>query len=249
MSILIIIGYFLALLIGISLGLLGAGGSILTVPVLTYLFKMPIIEAIPASLLIVGSTSFLASINQWKQGNIKIKESIQFLIFSSLGTLIGVKLAVFILPQVRLYIFILLMIIAGFKMLTDKENQVNIEIKNLKYLSIIIAVLVGVLTGLVGIGGGFMIVPALSILLSFPIKNAIASSLLIITVNAFTGLLSYLGQVSFAWDKLILFIILTFLGSLIAIPLSQKVKSASLKKYFAVFLLFVSCFMLWKELF
>ena len=243
MSILIIIGYFLALLIGISLGLLGAGGSILTVPVLTYLFKMPITEAIPASLLIVGSTSFLASINQWKQGNIKIKESIQFLI------LIGVKLAPLIMPQVRLYIFILLMIIAGFKMLTDKGNQVNIEIKNLKSLLIIIAVLVGILTGLVGIGGGFMIVPALSILLFFPIKNAIASSLLIITVNAFTGLLGYLGQVSFAWDKLILFIILTFLGSLIAIPLSQKVKSASLKKYFAVFLLFVSCFMLWKEIF
>jgi len=249
MSILIIIGYILALLIGISLGLLGAGGSILTVPVLTYLFKMPIIEAIPASLLIVGSTSFLASINQWKQGNIKIKESIQFLLFSSLGTLIGVKLAVFVLPQVRLYIFILLMLIAGFKMLTDKGNQVNIETKNLKSLSIIIAVLVGILTGLVGIGGGFMIVPALSILLSFPIKNAIASSLLIITVNAFTGLLGYLGQVNFAWDKLILFIILTFLGSLIAIPLSQKVKSASLKKYFAVFLLFISCFMLWKEIF
>lgn len=89
MSILIIIGYFLALLIGISLGLLGAGGSILTVPVLLYLFKMPITEAIPASLLIVGSTSFLASLNQWKQGNLKIKESMQFLVFSSLGTLIG----------------------------------------------------------------------------------------------------------------------------------------------------------------
>ncbi len=134
-------------------------------------------------------------------------------------------------------------------MLTDKGNQINIEVKNLKSLSIIIALFVGVLTGLVGIGGGFMIVPALSILLSLPIKNAIASSLLIITVNAFMGLFGYLGQVNFEWNKLILFIVLTFLGSLIAIPLSQKIEAVKLKKYFAIFLLFISCFMIWKEFF
>jgi uncharacterized membrane protein YfcA len=246
MSILIITAYLLAIFVGISLSLLGAGGSILTVPILTYLLKMPLNEAIPSSLLIVGITSIVAAIPHWQKKNIRFKEALVFLIFSSLGSWIGAKLAFYIPGNIRLYIFIFLMLTASLNMLISKEDTKQaIKTKSI-LLSSLVAFLVGTLTGLVGIGGGFMIVPALNLLLSFPIRQAIATSLLIKAINAFTAFISYTSQIHFNWNKLSLLILFTLIGALIGVPLNKQIQTTNLKNYFSLMLLLVAVFMLYK---
>jgi uncharacterized membrane protein YfcA len=240
-----ILGYFLAILIGLSIGLIGAGGSILTVPVLNYIFQMPVSEAMPASLLIVGMTSLLALIEHWKKGNVNLKPTLSFLLFSSLGAWIGAKAIIFFAPKLRLIIFIILMLIAGVVMLLRKESSVKLPAKQNIYLIALVGTFIGFLTGLVGIGGGFMIVPALTLLLAFPIEQAIGSSLFIIATNAFIGLSA--SHLKIDLPKAFYFFLCTALGTLLAKTLSPKINAQGLKKGFAIMVICLAVFMFIKE--
>lgn len=245
-----ILGYFFGILIGLSIGLIGAGGSILTVPVLTYMFKMPVSEAMPASLLIVGSTSLLALIDHCKRGNLEFKKSLSFLVFSSLGAWLGAKAIIYFSANLRLMIFIILMFGAGLAMLlrSNETKQIKPSKQNL-FLIGLTGIFIGFLTGLVGIGGGFMIVPALTLLLTFPIEKAIGSSLFIIAINAFIGLSAYLNQIEINFSKTFYFFLCTALGTLLAKTLSSKINAQNLKKGFAIMIIGLALFIFTKEFF
>lgn len=249
MELLTIIGYLLAIVVGLSLGILGGGGSTLTVPILVYVLKMDPKTAIALSLAIVGTTSLVGTYSHQKQGNIALKTSLLFIVFAVPGTFVGSQIAQYLSGTFQMILFACVMFTAsifmfkGRKSLIDKDK----EHKPHKILVAISGFFVGNLTGLVGVGGGFMIVPALVLLLHVPMKKAIGSSLFIIALNSFTGFLGYLSQIEIPWLFLIIYTSLTIVGILFGSYLVKFIPQQKLKKAFAIFLLIMSLFILYKN--
>ena len=242
---------FLATLIGFSLGLLGGGGSILTVPVLVYAVQMEAKLSIALSLAIVGATSLVGSVSHYKKGNINLKVAAVFGPVAMVGTYTGARLAVFFTGATQLIIFAIVMLVASVFMFRGRkenpEDQLDKD-KPLPYFLIIVeGIFVGLLTGLVGVGGGFMIVPALVLLAKVPMKEAIGTSLLIIAVKSFAGFLGYLNQVTVPWDFLGVFMVFTSIGIFVGSGLVKYVPQQKLKKIFAVFLVVMGVFILFKN--
>jgi len=246
-------GYILTFMIGLSLGLIGAGGSILTIPILLYLFNLNIKEAIPMSLIVVGISSLIASIYHGRQEAIKIKEALVFLLSSSFGAFIGGLFSKYIPNTIQIYSFIALMLFAGLAMLLGKNIQTDlIENTNKQhnlFLIIFSALLIGILTGIVGIGGGFMIVPALILLLKYSSKESVRTSLLIICINSLSGFLGNASHISLDWQFLLKIIFLSSLGSVAGSYLHQGLSAQNIQKIFAILILCVGSFMLIKEVF
>jgi hypothetical protein len=209
-----LVGHFLAVCIGISLGLLGGGGSVLALPILVYVMGIPPKSAIAMTLIVVGSVSLLGTIPHWKRGNINLKTVAVFGAATMVGAFAGARIAT--LPWVsetfQMLLFAVAMLVAaGFMIVrtaraqvAEQEPQSIAQDLNLyprpvcRYCWLWLpteGLGVGILTGLVGVGGGFAIVPALVLLAKIPMKEAIASSLLIIALNSVAGLLGYLGQI------------------------------------------------------
>lgn len=244
-----IIEILFAILIGISLGLLGGGGSILTVPFFVYVLKYDPKVAIPMSLFIVGLTSLFASVNHWRNGNINLKGALSFGAFGMLGAFISAKfISSLVSGNLQLVIFALLMFIASYFMIKGKKPS-NSETQHEVHvvLSSVSGFAVGTITGLVGIGGGFMIVPALVLLLNIPMKEAIGSSLLIIFLQAAAGVLGYLSDVKIPVNFAVLFTSLAMAGSLLGSTLVNIVPAQKLRKGFGIFLIFIASFVLWKS--
>ncbi|HEY9649523.1 MAG TPA: sulfite exporter TauE/SafE family protein [Coleofasciculaceae cyanobacterium] len=262
MSILII-GHLLSACIGISLGLLGGGGSVLALPILVYVMGVAPKPAIVMTLVIVGSVSLLGVIPHWRRGNINLKKAYIFGSTTMLGAFIGAKIA--IIPGVtdtfQMTLFAVMMLLMAVFMLrhnsqtktpTKKdERQPGLYPQsacNYHWLWLTIDGLgVGILTGLVGVGGGFAIVPALVLLGNTPMKEAVGTSLLIIALNAVAGLLGYLGQVSFDISLTVSFTIAASLGTLVGTYLAQFVSAQQLQKSFGYFLLAVAAFVLFQN--
>ena len=250
-----ILGFSLAVIIGLSLGLMGGGGSILTVPILVYALDMDPKTAIALSLAIVGITSLVGSVSHMRANNIHLKIAAIFGPIAMAGTFLGAKISVYLTGAMQLIIFAVVMLIASYFMFTKNKNQKEeldkkqaIEKENLN-IPLIMAegIFVGILTGIVGVGGGFMIVPALVLLTKIPMKKAIGTSLLIISFKSFAGFAGYLGQVTIPWTFLIQFSFFTIIGILIGSHLVQYVSSQKLKRSFAVFLVIMGVFILYKN--
>ena len=242
------IGYLLAILIGLSLGLMGGGGSILTVPILVYALDMTPKLSIALSLAIVGVTSLVGSISHFKNGHVNFKIAIVFGPIAMLGTFVGARyLAPFFSGSAQLILFSLIMLLASFFMFRGKTETKN-KVTDLKIPLILIeGLLVGLLTGLVGVGGGFMIVPALVLLAGIPMKEAIGTSLLIIAFKSFAGFAGYLDQIIIPWSFLIQFTAATIVGILLGSYAVRFVPAEKLKKAFAIFLVFMGLFILYKN--
>ncbi len=259
-----IVGYFAALLIGTSLGLIGGGGSILTVPVLVYLFGMDEILAIAYSLFIVGTTSIAGSVAYLKKGWIDIKTAILFgipsviaVFFTRIYILPVIPEEVFQLsnftitkPVLLMLLFAILMIIASYSMI-KKEKPVKEEQSNKKhaYYFLIPAegLFTGTLTGLIGAGGGFLIIPVLVNLLKLPIKTAIGTSLLIISISSLTGFLLSISQHAIQWPFLLKITSIAIIGILIGNYISTKIEGKKLKPAFGWFILVMGIYILIKE--
>lgn len=245
-----ILGYALALLIGGSLGLMGGGGSILTVPVLVYALGMGAKESIALSLAIVGSTSLIGSISHFKAGNINVRVALIFGPVAMAGTFLGAKLSVYLSGATQLIIFAIVMLVASYFMFKGKkqlegEDQTD---KPLNYTLIIAeGIFVGILTGIVGVGGGFMIVPALVLLAHIPMKEAIGTSLIIIALKSFAGFVGYMGTITVDWAFLGQFCIFTIIGILAGSHFVKYISQEKLKKMFAVFLVIMGIFILYKN--
>jgi uncharacterized membrane protein YfcA len=260
-----IAGYLASLVIGISLGLIGGGGSILTVPVLVYLFGVNPVAATAYSLFIVGATSLVGAYPKYKAGEVNLKTAIIFGIPSiaavyatrafivpaipqevfSVGSFMVTK------PLLMMMIFAILMVFASISMIREKKCVDCPEEKQVfNYPMILLeGAIVGVLTGLVGAGGGFLIIPALVLLSKLPMKQAVGTSLLIIAAKSLLGFTGDLGKTEMNWPLLLTVTALAIAGIFVGNLLSKKVSASSLKKGFGWFVLVMGIYIIIKELF
>jgi uncharacterized protein len=245
-----IIGYTFAFLIGLLLSLLGGGGSILTVPVLVYIFNVEPRFATAYSLLIVGISSLVGSINYFRQGLASLKTALFFSFPSFLMVFIMRKYVVPSIPNIvfetanfilhkntlTMTCFGLLMLIASFSMIkSQKKLTENIEAikKRVNYPTIFIeGLVVGSLTGFVGVGGGFLIIPILTLFVNLPMKKGVGTSLMIIAINSCFGFLGDIGQFAIDWLFIGQFLFFTLTGVLLGTFVSKYIKNEQLKPAF-----------------
>lgn len=249
-----LLGLGLAALIGLTLGLLGGGGSILTVPIFVYILGIETKTAIAMSLAVVGTTSFFGAISHWRAGHVNLRIALVFGSVAMVGTYLGARLAVFFSGAAQLALFASVMLIAAFFMFREKreasEPEVGGEAPGIELpFPLIVAegIAVGVLTGLVGVGGGFLIVPALVLLGKVPMKQAIGTSLLVIAMKSAAGFYGYLGQVEIAWGFMAMFTGVAIVGILAGTYLVRFVSQEALKRWFAVFLVVMGVFILYQN--
>ncbi|MEW6637695.1 MAG: sulfite exporter TauE/SafE family protein [Actinomycetota bacterium] len=248
------LGLLLAALMGLSLGLLGGGGSILAVPILTYVVGLGAKEAIASSLAIVGLTSLFGAIGHWRAGNVNVRVALVFGAVAMTGTYLGARLAVFFSGAAQLALFAVVMLMAAYFMLRDNGGGETFgagkkDVKGGKAYALIAieGLAVGVLTGLVGVGGGFLIVPALVVLGGVAMKEAVGTSLLVIAMKSATGFAGYLGQVEIPWAALVTFTAVAIAGSFGGTYLVRFVPQEMLKRAFAVFLILMGAFILYQN--
>lgn len=243
-----------ALLIGISLGLLGSGGSILTVPVLIYLVDQPEKVAIAESLGIVASISLFGAIPYAYRKELDWKSVVWFGIPGMLGTYGGASLSGLISGNIQLIIFGVVMLLSAFLMIKDNPRLKKEEGYSApKWVLIVEGLFVGVLTGLVGVGGGFLIIPALVLFGGLKMRIAIGTSLTIIAAKSFLGFYKYLDvlraeKLNIDWELLGIFTVIGIIGSLVGSRLSKVVPQRTLKKGFGVFLIGMGIFILWNNI-
>lgn len=263
----VFLGYVSAVLIGLILGLIGGGGSILTVPVLVYLFHIHPALATGYSLFIVGSTSLVGVFTKWKENDVDVKTALWFGFPSMLAVFLIRKWILPIIPDSLFFfgdfqltkstfmmlLFALLMLFAALKMLrpTKDDKSHSAPITSHSFTLAWQGFVVGLLTGFVGVGGGFLIVPALVMFRKLPMKSAIGTSLLIISVNSLVG---FSGDVwsqgeQMNWNFLVLISSLSIVGILLGVQLSKTLEAKYLRKGFAWFVFAMSIFILVKELF
>ena len=256
-----IVGHFLAIAIGASLGLIGGGGSILAVPVLVYVMGVAPKTAIAMSLVIVGTVSFLGAIPHWRLGNVRLKTALLFAPAAMLGSYLGARLAAlpFITDTVQMGLFATTMLLAAVLMIyksvqpsptvseLEQDSQPTSKHRHVWFWVALEGLGVGLLTGLVGVGGGFAIVPALVWLENIPIKQAVGTSLLIIGLKSATGFLGYLGQVELDWQLMASFTLAASGGTLLGVYFVSSIKAQQLQKGFGGFLLLIAGFILWQN--
>jgi uncharacterized protein len=242
------LGLGLAALIGLSLGLLGAGGSILTVPIFVYVLGYEAKPAIAMSLAVVGATALFGAMGHWRGGNVNLRVSLIFGSVAMAGTFLGARLALFVPGRVQLLLFACVMLAAAYFMLRPVVPESDIPVKRRSAGWLVVdGLVVGVLTGLVGVGGGFLIVPALVLLARVPMKQAIGTSLLVIAFKSATGFLGYLDQVQVPWLFLGAFTSISVLGIVVGTRLSRHVPAASLRRAFGFFLIVMGALILYEN--
>ena len=243
-----------ALLVGLSLGLLGSGGSILTVPVLTYLVGQDEKIAIAGSLGIVGAISLVAALPYARSRLVDYRSILFFGVPGMAGAYLGASLSQFVSGATQLAVFAALMLVAGVFMLRPFEEHGDAEVVHRNVLKIALEGLtVGVVTGFVGVGGGFLIVPALVLLGGLPMHRAIGTSLFIIALKSFTGFYKYLDVLDglglrLDWNVVGTFTLLGILGGFAGKAVSTKLPQQLLKRSFAVFLFVVGAFIVAQSL-
>lgn len=264
MELIDLFGYLGALIIGIVLGLIGGGGSILTVPILVYLLHNDPVYATAYSLFIVGITALIGTIRNIPKKLVDFKTAIIFAIPAFIAVYLSRR---YLLPAIPEQLFIVndfvvtkgigimvffafIMLLASISMIRNKreEPKEHAVIKYNYVLIIIEGLVVGLLTGLVGAGGGFLIIPALVLFAKLPMKKAVATSLLIIAIKSLIGFIGDIENLTIAWDFLLLFSLLSVVGIFIGIYLNKWIDGKKLKKAFGWFVLLMSVYILLKEL-
>jgi uncharacterized membrane protein YfcA len=263
-----ILGYIASILIGVSLGLVGSGGSILTVPVLVYMMHFNPSVATTSSLFIVGSTSLVGGLRAYSKNLVDLKAVAEFGISSVFSIFITRYYLLQFLPDYfftiadtkitkeifLMVVFAILMLAASITMIRSKHAElhaVSSQKKNhIKTLQLILlGLLVGVVTGMLGAGGGFLIIPSLVLFLKLPMKIAVGTSLFIIAINSLLGFLFSLNQFAYNWKILLSFTVLSVIGLFTGLRLSEKISGASLKKGFGWFILAMSVYIIIREFF
>ena len=264
MDVTMVSGYFLALLVGVSLGLIGSGGSILTVPILVYILTVNPVLATAYSLFVVGSTALVGGLRNAFNKNVDF--SIVW-IFGIPSLIAAYLVRAFVIPAIPDVVFsagtvsvtksLLLMVLFAVVMLTASVRMIksensgtitaNIDVSYSKL--VVLGVLIGVLAGAVGAGGGFLIIPALVFLAHMPMKKAVGTSLFIIAIQSLAGFMGDVGQSNIDWPFLLVFTLMSVIGIFIGIALSNKIPGEKLKTSFGWFVLVMGIYILIKEIF
>lgn len=259
-----ILGYIGALIIGIILGLVGGGGSILAVPIFVYLLHINPITATAYSLFVVGFSSLVGTLKNIKSKLVDFKTAIIFAIPAFIAVYLTRK---FVVPEIPeeiftisgflvtkniaiMVFFALIMLLSSFSMIKSKIVDCEIENTKIVYnypLIIIEGLVVGLVTGLVGAGGGFLIIPALVILVKLPMKRAVATSLLIVAIKSLIGFIGDVENLEIDWKFLLTFTAFSVIGMFIGIFLNKFIKGDKLKKGFGWFILLMAIYILIKE--
>jgi uncharacterized protein len=260
------IGCLLAALVGVSLGLIGGGGSILMVPILVYAMGVDPVLATSYSLFIVGITSLVGAYNNFRSGCVSIKTALLFGA-SSITTVFVTRR--FIMPQIppvlfntgkfiltqsmaTMVLFAVLMLFAATAMIREKEDAGDLKNDTAPKDSataklLLLGVLIGFATGFLGAGGGFLLIPALVLILKMPMKKAIGTSLLIIALNSLIGFSADTGHFDIDWKFLIIISVITVTGIFIGGFLAKRLEADRLKKAFGWFVLFMGIYILITE--
>ena len=259
-----IVGYASALLVGLVIGLAGGGGSILTVPIFVYVFGISPVLATTYSLFVVGITSLVGSVAHLWQRRVDLRVTLAFALPSFVSVYLSRRFLLPLLPdpliqigsitlpkgQAILYFFVVVMVLAARAMIrNDRPERGEARDGRPRYGSLALdGLAVGLLTGTIGAGGGFLIVPMLVLLASLPIGRAVATSVLIIAVNSFVGFLGDVQHTTLNWQFLLPFTGLSVIGIFIGLSVSRFVKPEKLKKGFGWFVLTVAGYMIIREL-
>lgn len=259
-----VLGYVGALFIGVVLGLIGGGGSILTVPILVYLLFVNPVTATAYSLFVVGVSSLVGAIRNIQKGLVDFRTAIVFAIPAFIAVYSTRKYLVPAIPEklfslgsfvitkdigIMLF-FAFVMLVASVSMIRNKreDNGVNSEVAYNYPFIIVEGVLVGVVTGIVGAGGGFLIIPALVLLAKLPMKKAVATSLLIIAIKSLIGFIGDVENLDIDWPFLLIFTSISVVGIFLGIYLSNFIEGKKLKKGFGWFVLIMGVYIIYKEL-
>lgn len=260
-------GYIAAALIGLSLGLIGSGGSILTVPVLVYMLHVEPVLATAYSLFAVGTTSFIGGLNFSRKKLVDYKTGFVFAVPSLIAVYLTRLLLIPMLPEILfsigsfslttdmgiMLLFAIMMFLAAISMIRDSRKEASTKEQEVRFnvpLILLEGAVVGVLTGLVGAGGGFLIIPALVLFARIPMKMAIGTSLFIIAIKSLIG---FVGDVQagqpIEWQLLITFTGIAVFGILVGGFLTKYIKGSNLQKSFGYFVLIMALVVIIKELF
>lgn len=259
-----ILGFGTAVIMGTVLGLMGGGGSILSVPIFVYIFKIPPYQATAYSLFVVGLSALIGSLQYFRLNLVRVHTAINFAVPSFAGIFLMRKIVLPAIPNqlgpypligeitkdlVIMFAFSIVMILAAVSMIRKNSGRTNQVTGNLKkrLLVGIQGFFVGCLAGFVGAGGGFLIIPALVMLVGLPMKEAVGTSLLIIATQSMVGVLGSLESQEFDWLFLLKFAIFAILGIIIGSKLSQRVSNEKLKVGFGYFVLIMGIFIMLQE--
>jgi uncharacterized membrane protein YfcA len=257
-----VIGYFSAVIVGVVLGLLGGGGSILSIPILVYLFHIEPALAGAYSLFIVGVTSFAGAIPKYKQHLVHLKTGVVFGLPSIVSIFLTRSIVVPAIPDevmmigefiltkrmLLLGVFAVLMVLASIPMIRGKREIVSNSKRFRTVLVVLEGIVIGFLTGLVGAGGGFLIIPALVFLTGLHFKTAVGTSLFIISINSISGFLGDAMHHEMNWPLLLSLTALAILGILIGNSYSRKISGIRLRIAFGWFTLVTGAYIILREI-
>jgi uncharacterized membrane protein YfcA len=257
----VLLGYFFAAFVGITMGLLGGGGSILTIPILVYLFHVSPTLAISYSLFIVGVTSLVGAVNSFRKGMVDMRTA--FLFGSSSVTTVFIARR-FIIPYVPdvfftignyqvthamfvMVMFAILMVAASISMIRNRKPSIDAKSGRNPRKLILYGVLIGLVTGFLGAGGGFLLIPALVLLMRLPMKRAIGTSLFIISCNSLIGFLGDIGRHPIEWNLVLMITAIAVVGIFVGGYFNQRISSRKLKTAFGWFVLVAGIYIIIRE--
>ncbi len=256
-----ILGYVGALFIGLVLGLTGGGGSILTVPILVYLMGISPVTATAYSLFIVGTTSTFGAIQNYRKNLVDIKNGFIFAIPSFIAVYLTRNFIVPRIPEIiiespilitkntfLMLFFAVIMIFGALSVLKKKSQNTNNEEKRNLILIGIQTFTIGIIIGLVGAGGGFLIIPSLILFAKLPIRKAVGTSLFIIAMNSLVGFIGDVQNLVIDWTFLLTFSAVSVVGIFIGMYLTKYTNESQLKKIFAYFVILMATIILLKEM-
>jgi len=257
-----ILGYIGALIVGLVLGLIGGGGSILTVPLLVYLLGYNPIVATAYSLFVVGTTSMVGTYQKYKKGLVDFKTGLAFSFPSFLAVYFSRRYLVPGIPETLfstkgfelskgtgiMIFFAIIMLLASYSMIKKSKNKNTLSKPQPYYKTFIQGLAIGATTGIIGAGGGFLYVPALVLWANIPIKKAVGTSLIIVTINSLIGFTGDLQTLEIEWVFLLTFTLISIIGILFGGFLSKFINGEKLKKSFGFFIFIMAFYIIYKEL-
>ena len=257
-----ILGYIGALIVGLVLGLIGGGGSILTVPLLVYLLGYNPVVATAYSLFVVGTSSLVGTIQKHKKGLVDFKTGLAFSFPSFIAVYLSRRYLVPGIPDTILsfgdyeltkemgimVFFAIIMLIASVSMIKKKKEEALISKSQPYYKTFIQGLIIGTITGVIGAGGGFLYVPALVLWANLPMKKAVGTSLVIVTINSLIGFTGDVQTLEIEWMFLLIFTFISIIGIILGVFLSKFISGERLKKSFGIFVLIMAVYILFKEL-